>query len=271
MNKLIRSFTIAVAFIFGNQAESAKIAGETFDYKIGDEVFEAYIARPAIQRHQKSLRKQPAILLIHNWKGISEETKFQAHRFAKLGYTVFAADVYGKGVRPSDPQAAREQSSRFKSDRKLFRKRLRAALDQLKRDHAVDSERIAVLGYCFGGTGALELARSGAEFRAAISFHGGLDSPSPKDGKKIRAKVLVLHGSDDPHVKKSDLEAFLSEMKSNHVEHTFVAYPGAVHSFTDKSAGMDPSKGSAYNKKADEDSFRRAQKFLNSIFSSPST
>ena len=211
---------------------------------------------------QASAEKRPLVLLVHNWMGVTAESEKQAARFAELGYTVFVADIYGKGVRPKDAKEAGAQAGLYKNDRALFRQRLNAALNAGLQQQGVDSSNVAVIGYCFGGTGAIELARSGAPLQAVVSFHGGLDSPTPADGKNINSPVLALHGADDPYVPAAELSAFEAEMQSNNVSYELIQYPGAVHSFTDMGAGNDNSKGAAYNAAADEQSFAAASQFL---------
>jgi dienelactone hydrolase len=130
----------------------------------------------------------------------------------------------------------------------------------------VDPDRIAALGFCFGGTAVLELARAGADLKGVISFHGGLDSPDPAAGKAIKAKVLVLHGADDPYVPKKDIAAFEDELKAAGVDYQLVFYSGAVHAFTQKEAGNDNSKGAAYNANADRRSWKALLDFLDEIF-----
>ena len=143
---------------------------------------------------------------------------------------------------------------------------MKAALDYLRTQKSVDPKRIAVMGYCFGGMAALELGRSGAEIAGVLSFHGSLDSPTPADGKNIKAKVLVLHGADDPHVAAGDLAAFEDEMRQGHVDWQLVKYGNAVHSFTNRAAGDDNSKGVAYNEKADRRSWQAMKDFFSEIF-----
>ncbi|HRQ87750.1 MAG TPA: dienelactone hydrolase family protein, partial [Bacteroidia bacterium] len=129
-----------------------------------------------------------------------------------------------------------------------------------------DPDKIAAIGYCFGGTGVLELARSGAEVAGVVSFHGGLSTPKPDDAKNIRCAVLVLHGADDPFVPPAEVEAFHRELKAAEKPYEFVAYPGAVHSFTQKMAGDDPSKGAAYNAEADAKSWEAMKAFFDGLF-----
>ncbi len=121
---------------------------------------------------------------------------------------------------------------------------------------------MAAIGYCFGGTGVMELARSGADIKAIVSFHGGLDSPTPADGKNIKCKVLACHGADDPFVPPKDVAAWEAEMKSASVDYKLIKYPGAVHAFTQKMAGNDNSKGAAYNAEADAKSWEAMKEFL---------
>lgn len=209
--------------------------------------------------------KLPAVLIIHQWTGLGDNEKMRARMLAELGYNVFAADVYGKGVRPQPPEAGKE-AGKYKSDRTLYRARMLSALEILDKDPHTDPAKVAAIGYCFGGTGVIELARSGAVLKGIVSFHGGLDSPTPADGKNIKGKVLVLHGADDPFVPAKDIAAFEQEMKDANVDYKLIKYPGAVHAFTQKGAGNDNSKGAAYNEAADKASWEEMKAFFARIF-----
>ena len=143
---------------------------------------------------------------------------------------------------------------------------MNAGLDELRKNERVDSGRLAAIGYCFGGTTVLELARSGAHLAGVVSFHGGLDSPSPADGKNIRCKVLALAGADDPFQKPEDLSAFEQEMRRAKVDWEITFYGGAVHSFTQPMAGSDPSQGAAYQEQADRRSWAAMKMFFAEIF-----
>jgi dienelactone hydrolase len=242
-------------------ARPVAVKSKTVEYKMGQETFEGLFVYP-----QTSKGKVPGVLMVHNWLGISDETKKQAERVAKLGVAVFAVDVYGKGVRASEAKAAVALAGKYKSDRKLFRERLLRGLEVLRVQKGVEAGEIVAVGYCFGGTGAIELARAGADVKAVVSFHGGLDSPNPADGKNIKARVLVLQGADDPYVKASDIVAFQNEMRAHGVDWQMTVYGGAVHSFTDVSAGSDVKTGAAYNEKADARSFQTFTDLLNDLF-----
>jgi len=209
--------------------------------------------------------KLPSVLIVHQWTGVSENEKMRARMLAELGYNVFVADIYGKGIRPQPPEAGKE-AGKYKTDRKIYRERLLAGLEQLRKTPQAESGQIAAIGYCFGGTGVIELARSGAVVKGVVSFHGGLDSPAPADGKNIKGKVLALHGADDPFVPARDLAAFEQEMKDAGVDYKLVQYPGAVHAFTQKAAGSDSIKGAAYNEAADKASWEEMRQFLDRLF-----
>jgi dienelactone hydrolase len=211
--------------------------------------------------------KRPAVLVIHQWTGPGNYEKGRARQLAELGYNVFVADIYGQGVRPVPPESGKE-AGKYKSDRKLFRARLDAALEQLKKDERTEESKIAAIGYCFGGTGVLELARSGADVAGVVSFHGGLASTPgfAAEKGKVNAKVLVLHGAIDPHVKPEEVAGFEKEFNEAEADWQLTAYSGAVHSFTQKMAGDDPSKGSAYNAKADARSWEAMKVFFTEIF-----
>lgn len=256
--KLFFAFTLSLLFTFFH-SELTGAADETNQttvvYKEKNQEFEGIF-------FASKQNNAPGIVLIHNWMGVTEESEKQAKRFQALGYNVFVADIYGKGIRPKDSKEAGGLAGKYKTDRNLLRERVNLAITELKKIKGVNLKKIAVLGYCFGGTAALEVARSGADIQAVISFHGGLDSPDPTLGKNIKARILALHGADDPFVPVKDIGAFESEMKTHKVSYELVSFPGAVHSFTDVGAGSDNSKGAAYNSDADQKSFERAKNFL---------
>jgi len=212
--------------------------------------------------------KRPAILVVHQWTGLSDYEKRRSRALAELGYNVFAADVYGKGIRPQAPDAAGKEAAKYKNDRLHYRARLNASLDWLKTEEHTDATKIAAVGYCFGGTGVLELVRGGAPVLGVISFHGGLDATTGFTAKigKSKAKVLVLHGADDPMAPAEQVAAFEKEFSAAKQDWQLVLYSGAVHAFTQKEAGNDNSKGVAYNAAADRRSWEAAKVFLTELF-----
>lgn len=211
--------------------------------------------------------KRPAVLVIHQWTGLTENEKRRSRMLAELGFNVLAADIYGQGIRPKPPEAGKE-AGKYKGDRKLFRDRMNAALDLLKADERTDGSKIAAIGYCFGGTGVLELARSGVAIAGVVSFHGGLDAAPAMTAEtgKIPAKILVLHGADDPYVPAAQVADFQSEMNAAKADWQLVFYSGAVHAFTQKEAGDDNSKGAAYNEAADVRSWDAMKTFFAELF-----
>lgn len=253
------SLCSATVLALGLSPVKAEIKESAVEYKAGDVVCEGWHAYDAAKEG-----KRPAVLIIHQWTGLSENEKMRAHMLAELGYNVLAADIYGKGIRPQPP-AAGQEAGKYKNDRALFRARLTAALEVLRKDERTDATKIGAIGYCFGGTGVLELVRSGADVQGVVSFHGGLGTPTPQDAKKIKCPVLVCHGADDPFVPAAEVEAFHKEMKDAGVKYEFIAYPGAVHAFTQKAAGNDNSKGAAYNEEADKKSWASMKEFFEKV------
>jgi len=257
----MKSVIHGAIFALALQTAFAAIKTETIEYKEGDTTLEGFLAYD-----DSIVSKRPGILIVHQWKGLGDYEKKRAEMLAKLGYVAFAADIYGKGVRPATMQEAGAMAGKYKNDRPLLRKRVRAGLDQLRKAKNVDFSHVAAMGYCFGGTTVLELARSGADVRGVVSFHGGLSTPTPDDAKNIKAKVLALHGADDPNVPPPEVQAFEEEMRKAKVDWQLVSYGGAVHSFTDWNAGNDNSRGAAYNEKADKRSWEAMKSFFSELF-----
>lgn len=239
----------------------AAVVEKTVEYQAGDTVCEGFHAYD-----DAVTGRRPSVLIVHQWTGLTDYEKMRARMLAELGYNVFALDIYGKGVRPPGPPASAQEAGKYKGNRALYRERLRAGLDVLLKDERTDSAKVAAIGYCFGGTGVLELARSGAKVAGVVSFHGGLDSPTPEDGKNIVCEVLALHGDADPFVPPADVAAFEKELQDAKVSYHLVRYPGVVHAFTQKMAGNDPSKGAAYDEKADKASWEEMRKFFDRLF-----
>ncbi|MCF7907446.1 MAG: dienelactone hydrolase family protein [Candidatus Omnitrophica bacterium] len=247
--------------LFLPKLAQAEIHAETIEYKDGEVILEGYLA------YDDSIKeKRPGVLVVHEWTGINDYIKQRVNQLAEEGYIAFAADIYGKSIRPQNKEEAAKQAGIYRADRKLMRRRVQAGLACLKKNPITDPSRIAAIGYCFGGGVVLELARSGADVEGVVSFHGNLDTPNPEDAGMIKAKVLVLHGADDPHVPMRQVKDFEREMDRANVDWRMVSYKGAVHSFTNPASGNDPSTGAAYNKEADMNSWKEMIAFFNKIF-----
>jgi dienelactone hydrolase len=260
MMLLVCLISLAGGLAFTTRPE-AKVVTQTVDYEQGGVALEGYLAYDDAQAGVR-----PGVLVVHQWMGLTDYERGRARQLAALGYIALAADIYGKGVRPTDAQSAGAQAGKFRADRALLRARAQAGLDKLKSLPQVDPMRVAAIGYCFGGGAVLELARGGAELNGVVSFHGNLDTPNSGDAKNIHCKVLALHGADDPHITQDMVQAFIKEMAAAKVDYQIVEYGGAVHAFTDPGAGDDPSKGAAYNASADKRSWRAMLDFFSEIF-----
>jgi dienelactone hydrolase len=239
----------------------AQLHTEIVEYKQGDTVLEGYLA------YDQSIQgKRPGILVVHEWDGLGQYAKMRADMLAKLGYVAFAADIYGKGIRPTKTEDKAAQAGIYRANRQLMRARAQAGLDQLLKSNLVNPQKVAAIGYCFGGGVVLELARSGAPLAGIVSFHGNLDTPNPQDAVNIKGQVLILHGGSDPYVGPEQVTAFQKEMTEAHANWQMVVYGGAVHGFTNSNNGDDPSKGVAYNPQADNRSWIEMQNFFDGIF-----
>ncbi|HWR82063.1 MAG TPA: dienelactone hydrolase family protein [Candidatus Deferrimicrobium sp.] len=238
-----------------------EIVTKVIEYKHDEVVLEGFLAYDDAREG-----KRPGVLVIHEWTGLNDYIRMRARQLAELGYVALAVDMYGKGIRPQTSEEASKQAGTYRGDRKLMRDRVTAGLDVLRKHELCDNSRIAAIGYCFGGGTALELARSGADIAGVVSFHGNLDTPDTADAKSIKCKVLVCHGGDDPHVAPDKVQAFFDEMRNAGVDYQFIAYGGAVHSFTNPNSGDDPAQGAAYNADADRRSWEQMKLFFNEIF-----
>jgi dienelactone hydrolase len=240
-----------------SSATAGDIETRTVEYEHKGTVLESYFAIP-----KEIEGKHAAVLVAHDWHGLKKPFREIAERLARMGYIALAVDIYGKGIRPSDNELAAAEANKYKSDRALLRERVRAGLEELMKQPNVDGSRIAAIGYCFGGTSVLELARSGAQIACVVSFHGGLDALSPDDAKDIKAKVLALHGADDPFVPPEVVAGFQEEMRKGGVDWQLIIYGNAVHSFTLRTAGTDKSRGAAYDERADKRSWEAMKAFF---------
>ncbi|WP_445713400.1 dienelactone hydrolase family protein [Flavobacterium sp.] len=233
---------------------------KTVDYFDGNQKLEGFFA--------KSLKANPkkiGVVVLPAWMGIDAHAKESAEALAKLGYHAFVADIYGVGNNPKNTGEAGKNAGFYKNNPLEYQKRIQLAIDELVKAGA-DVNQIAVIGYCFGGTGAIEAARGNLNVKGVVSFHGGLGKASNSPTNIIKAKVLVLHGADDFYVPAKEVEAFQNEMRESKADWQMNYYANAVHAFTHKDAGSDNSKGAAYNELADKRSWEAMKTFFTEIF-----
>jgi dienelactone hydrolase len=242
-------------------AASAAVATKAVEYQDGEVALEGYLAWD-----DAATGPRPAVLVVHEWWGLNDYAKMRARQLAAMGYVAFAVDMYGKGILADTPEKARALAATIRSGRTAMRRRITAGLDVLRTQADVDPKRIAAIGYCFGGTTVLELARSGADVAGVVSFHGGLDTDLPAEAGKVTAKVLVLTGAADPGVTHEHVKTFQDEMTQAGTDWHLVSYGGAVHTFTNPAAGNDASKGSAYHPVAARRSWEAMKTFFAELF-----
>jgi len=237
----------------------AEIRTETVDYQDGDTTLQGFLAwDDAIEG------PRPGVLVIHEWWGHNDYARGRARDLATLGYVAFALDMYGKDKVTTDPAKAREWAGAFYRDPALALRRARSGLDVLMKHALTDRKRVAAIGYCFGGTMVLNLAYRGTDIAGVVSFHGGLIDPP--DGAKIRAKILVCHGADDPMVPEAKVSSFQKAMRSAGADWQFIAYGGAVHAFTNPAADRAGIPGVAYNEAAARRSWEHMKVFFRELF-----
>lgn len=256
-------FAIAAiaASLFFVQPGRAAVKTEAVSYKQGDTKLVGFLAYD-----DSGPAKRPGIIVCPEWWGLTDYAKHRAQMLAELGYVALAVDLYGDGKTTEDPQQAGSLAGALKKDRALLRQRVNAGLDELKKNPMVDPQKLGAIGYCFGGTTAVELGRSGADVKAIVTFHAGLDSPNPADGKNIKGSILVCHGGDDGFTSQKDFDAFEQEMRENHVDWQINIYGGAVHSFTNPGADKHGIPGIAYNAQADHRSWEAMKTFFEQAF-----
>lgn len=232
---------------------------ELMEYKEGSTACEGYAAYVATGD------KRPGILLCPDWMCVAPFSMTRANMLLSLGYNAFVVDIYGKGIRPTTPEVCTTEMMKYITDRKLLRTRVRMGLEMLKKLPNTDTSRLGAIGYCFGGTTALELARSGADVKGVVSFHGGLNTPNPADAKNIKCPILALHGADDPLVPDAEVLAFQKEMREAKVDWQVVSYGNSKHAFTNWFVPANTPGPAAYETKADNRSWIAMQEFFEEV------
>ena len=236
-------FTV-IFILFVSSAAGA--AGTSVTYEVNGEPFEGYFISPS--------PKAPLILLIHDWDGLTDYEVKRAGMLAEMGYAVFAADLYGAGVRPTEIKDKRRQTGELYKDRKKMRLLLQSALDTA-RSKGANVQNAVAMGYCFGGAVVLELARSGTDLKGFVTFHGGLSTPEGQDYSRTKGRLLILHGTADANVTMDHFAGLAAELEEKGISHEMITYSGAPHAFTVYGS-------SRYREDADKKSWKRFTEFL---------
>jgi dienelactone hydrolase len=256
----MKRFSAVACVLFFASNLMAAIKTQTIEYKQGDTTLEGYLAYD-----DSTTAKRPAVIVIHEWWGNNAYTHKRAEMLAQLGYVGFAIDMYGKGRQTEDAAVAGEWSTAIKNDPKTGFARLQAGMDQLKAQPMVDMNHVAAIGYCFGGTCVLQMARTNMPVLGVVSFHGDLTNfgTPPQD---IKSKVLVCTGAEDSFVPAASVNAFEDEMRKANADWQLISYSGAHHAFTNPDADSHKIPNISYNKAADERSWRAMKDFLGELF-----
>jgi dienelactone hydrolase len=255
---------MAAMLMSSDQALAANVQGKAVDYTDNGVVMKGYLA------YDKDIkRKQPGVLVVHEWWGHDEYARKRARMIAELGYTALAVDMYGDGKQAMHPDDAGKFSSELMKNFDTAKGRFLAALNFLKQQPSVDPERIAAIGYCFGGGVVLNMARQGVDLKGVASFHGSLAAIKPAEAGSVKAKILVLHGADDKFTTPEQINAFKQELNKAGADLTFISYPGAIHSFTNPDADDYAKRFNlplGYNADADKKSWDELKTFFKMIF-----
>lgn len=250
--------------VTADTAREPSIQGEEIAYQAGDTTLEGYIAWDASKQGPR-----PGVIVVHEWWGHNDYARQRARMLAKEGYTALALDMFGDGKQADHPGDAQKLVMEATANAEVAKARFMAAYDLLKKQETVDPSKIAAIGYCFGGGIVLQMARLGTDLDGVASFHGMLSTDAPAKPGVIKAKVLVLHGADDPFIPKEQVETFKKEMEAAGADYTFIEYPGVMHSFTNPAAtelGKKFNLPLVYNEDADEKSWAELQRFLRALF-----
>jgi dienelactone hydrolase len=260
MNARHRFLLAALLFLGAAAAAPAAIRTSWIDYTHGDTALRGYLAHP-----ENATAPLPAVLVIHEWWGLNDNARQKTKELAEAGYVAFALDMYGAGVVTDDPTEAGQLAGQFYGQ-PLFAERARAGLDALLATGRADPARVAAIGFCFGGAGVQFLAYSGAPLAGIVSFHGNPIPPSAEAAQRTRARILILHGAADPLIPQAEIEAYFAAMNRTDLDWRFLAYGGAVHSFTNPGADRYGIPGVAYHERTHRRSWADLHAFLREIF-----
>ncbi len=255
---------LAFSIVLSAATADAAIQTQTIQYHHEDTALEGYLAYDDAIDGQR-----PGVLVVHEWWGLNDYTKMRTRKLAELGYIAFALDMYGDGKTTTNPDVAGQCAGQIGGDPQLQRERAKAGLAVLAGHALVDPDRIAAIGYCFGGTTVMQLAYSGANVRGVVSFHGAPADPMPKDIPGVKAKLLICHGADDPMVTSQRMTAFTQTLRDSGLDWQMIQYGGAVHSFTNPGSDQFGIKGIGYSPDADRRSWQHMKLFFKELFNPP--
>jgi len=262
MNKFI--LLVSCLAVFLTNVAHAEIRSEVVNYQIAGQSFTGYLS------YDDSISgKRPGVLVVHEWWGHNAYARKRADMLAAMGYSAFALDMYGTGKLAEHPDDAQKFMQATLADINVAEARFNAAKQLLQNHPTVESNKIAAIGYCFGGGTVLHMARQGADLLGVVSFHGSLAAKKVAQAGQVNAGILVFNGADDPLVTAEQIDGFKKEMKSAGADLEFVNYPGVKHSFTSPAAddfGKRFNMPLVYNAEADKDSWQRMKVFLGQVF-----
>lgn len=260
----LRSAAMVIALVASAATASAEIKTRVVDYTVGGTALQGFIAWD-----DATTGRRPGVLVVHEWWGHNEHARNSARRLAQAGYVGFALDMYGKGKVATHPDDAKKFMEEATKNPALIGSRFNAALATLKKQPQVDPDKVAAIGYCFGGAVVLGMARAGADLDAVATFHGALDAHgSPAQKGKVKARILVQTGGADEMIPKAQVDAFEKEMKAAGADVRVITYPKAKHSFTNPDASKAGMPSLAYDAEVDKKSWAELQSFLKKVFGS---
>jgi dienelactone hydrolase len=266
MSVAVKKFALGLILVAGIGSGSAEAAlkAEKVSYKVGDREFTGHLVYD-----DAFSGKRPGVIVVHEWWGHDDYARKRADMLAAVGYTAFALDMYGTGKLADHPKDAGAFAKEVVATKGAMQNRFKAAYELLKNHTTVDASKIAAIGYCFGGNVVLDMARAGMDLSGVVAFHASLTATVKAEPGQVKAKVRVFNGADDPFIKPEDLKALKDGMEAAGADFEYVAYPGAVHSFTSPEAterGEKLNLPLKYDAAADRDSWAKALAFLQEIF-----
>jgi dienelactone hydrolase len=254
MTRWVIAMTVAVT---AAGTAPAAVQTKTVEYEAGGVKLRGVLAYDDATKD-----KRPGVLVFPEWWGLNDYAKNRAKQLAEMGYVAFAADLYGDGKVVTTAEDAMKQATALRSDVKAWRGRAEAALKVLTGQPNVDASKVAAIGYCLGGSTALQLAYGGADLKAVSTFHAALPTPKPEEAKAIKARLLINHGAADKFIPEKAVTDFRSALEAAGVKYEFVSFPGVVHSFTVPDADKANNPGMKYDKTADETSWKKMRELF---------